>query len=77
MLLGAAGLVLVLDLVSGAQASTAGILWALGAMVGAAVYFVLSSDEDNGLPPHRAGRRRARPGRRSRCSSPAPSASSR
>ena len=26
-------------------------LWALGAMVGAAVYFVLSSGEDNGLPP--------------------------
>jgi drug/metabolite transporter (DMT)-like permease len=51
VLLGAAGLVLVLDLISGAQASTTGILWALGAMVGAAVYFVLSSDEDNGLPP--------------------------
>jgi drug/metabolite transporter (DMT)-like permease len=51
VLLGAAGLVLVLDLLSGAQASTVGILWALGAMVGAAVYFVLSSDEDNGLPP--------------------------
>jgi len=51
VLLGAAGLVLVLDLVSGAEASTAGILWALAAMVGAAVYFVLSSDEGNGLPP--------------------------
>jgi uncharacterized membrane protein len=36
VLLGAAGLVLVLDLISGAQASTTGILWALGAMVGAA-----------------------------------------
>ncbi|HZG88957.1 MAG TPA: DMT family transporter [Pseudonocardia sp.] len=49
-LLGAAGLVLVLDLVSGAQTSTVGILWALGAMGGAAVYFVLSADGDNGLP---------------------------
>ena len=51
VLLAGAGLVLVLDLLSGAQVSTAGILWALAAMVGAAVYFVLSSDEDNGLPP--------------------------
>jgi drug/metabolite transporter (DMT)-like permease len=51
VLLAGAGLVLVLDLASGAQASITGILWALGAMVGAAVYFVLSSDEDNGLPP--------------------------
>lgn len=50
-LVAAAGLVLVLDLTSGAQASAAGILWALAAMAGAAVYFVLSSDEDNGLPP--------------------------
>lgn len=46
----AAGLVLVLDLVSGADLSTAGVLWALGAMVGAATYFVISADEDNGLP---------------------------
>jgi drug/metabolite transporter (DMT)-like permease len=51
VLLGALGLVLVLDLLSGADASTTGILWALAAMVGAAVYFVLSSDDDNGLPP--------------------------
>ena len=28
-----------------------GVLWALGAMVGAATYFVLSADEGNGLPP--------------------------
>ena len=26
------------------------MLWALGAMVGAATYFVISADEDNGLP---------------------------
>lgn len=46
----AGGLVLVLDVVSGAELSTAGVLWALGAMVGAASYFVISADEDNGLP---------------------------
>ena len=46
----ATGLVLVLDGVSGAELSTAGVLWALGAMVGAATYFVISADEDNGLP---------------------------
>ena len=46
----AGGLVLVLDVVSGAQLSTIGVLWALGAMVGAASYFVISADESNGLP---------------------------
>jgi drug/metabolite transporter (DMT)-like permease len=50
-MLGATGLVLVLDLASGAQASTTGIAWALAAMVGAAVYFVLSAQEAGGLPP--------------------------
>lgn len=54
-LLGAAiaafGLVLVLDLLSGADLSVTGVLWALAAMVGAATYFVISADEDNGLPP--------------------------
>lgn len=49
--LAAAGLVLVLDLVSGAELSVPGVLWALGAMVGAASYFVISADERNGLPP--------------------------
>ncbi|MCL3860824.1 EamA family transporter [Actinotalea sp. K2] len=49
--LAALGLVLVLDLLSGAEISTTGVLWALGAMVGAAAYFVISADEDNGLPP--------------------------
>ncbi len=44
------GLVLVLDLVSGAQVSVPGILWSLGAMAGAAVYFVLSAEESD-LPP--------------------------
>ena len=46
----AGGLVLVLDVVSGAELSAVGVLWALGAMVGAATYFVISADEDNGLP---------------------------
>ena len=65
----AGGLVLVLDVVSGAELSTVGVLWALGAMVGAATYFVISADEDNGLPGitprgrRPAGRRRGAPGR--------------
>lgn len=51
-LIGAAGLVLVLDLVSGVQASPEGIAWAVAAMFGAATYFVLnSSGGDDGLPP--------------------------
>ncbi len=49
--LAALGLVLVLDLLSGARLNPAGVAWALAAMVGAAVYFVVSADEDNGLPP--------------------------
>ncbi|HEX3004992.1 MAG TPA: EamA family transporter, partial [Angustibacter sp.] len=49
--LAAVGLVLVLDLLSGARLSPAGVAWALAAMVGAAVYFVVSADEGNGLPP--------------------------
>ena len=47
----ALGLVLVLDLLSGADLNAAGVLWALAAMVGLAAYFVISADEDNGLPP--------------------------
>ena len=49
--LAAGGLVLVLDLVSGADLSVVGVLWALGAMMGLAAYFVISADETNGLPP--------------------------
>lgn len=49
--LAAVGLVLVLDLVSGADLSVAGVAWALGAMVGAAFYFVVSAHEPDGLPP--------------------------
>ena len=47
----ALGLVLVLDLLSGASLSVPGVLWALGAMVGCATYFIISADGDNGLPP--------------------------
>lgn len=47
----AAGLMLVLDLISGADLNTSGVLWALGGMIGTAAYFVLSADEANGLPP--------------------------
>jgi drug/metabolite transporter (DMT)-like permease len=47
----ALGLVLVLDLLSGADLDSTGVLWALAAMLGAASYFVLSADQSNGLPP--------------------------
>jgi len=50
-LVAALGLVLVLDVVSGASLDAVGVAWALAAMVGLAVYFVLSASQDNGLPP--------------------------
>jgi drug/metabolite transporter (DMT)-like permease len=46
-----AGLVLVLNLVSGTQLSVVGTVSALLAMVGCAVYFVVNASTDNGLPP--------------------------
>ena len=49
--LAVAGLVLVLDLLSGAGLSVVGVLWALAAMVGATTHFVVSGDVSNGLPP--------------------------
>lgn len=45
-----AGLALVLDLLSGAQVDLQGMTWALLAMCGAAVYFILSARETH-LPP--------------------------
>jgi drug/metabolite transporter (DMT)-like permease len=45
------GLVLMLDILTGAQVNLGGILFALGAMIGAATYFVLSGRADTGLPP--------------------------
>lgn len=47
----ALGLVLVLDLFAGADVDLRGAAWALGAMVGAAAYFVISADERSGIPP--------------------------
>ncbi|MFC5728307.1 MULTISPECIES: EamA family transporter [Nocardioides] len=47
----ALGLLLVLDLFSGADFDVVGAAWALAAMVGAAAYFVISADERSGLPP--------------------------
>jgi drug/metabolite transporter (DMT)-like permease len=49
-LLATLGLVLVLDLVSGADLSAVGVAWAMVAMIGCATYFLLSAD-DTGLPP--------------------------
>src|SRR4051794_39508933 len=49
--LAALGLVLVLDLLSGADLAPDGVLWALAAMVGAATYFVMSADTRSGVPP--------------------------
>ncbi len=47
-----AGLALVLDVFGGrVELHVGGVLWALGAMLGAATYFVISADQDNGLPP--------------------------
>lgn len=44
------GLVLVLNLVSGAEVSLVGVLWALGAMAGVSVYFVVSAHDVDALP---------------------------
>ena len=53
--LAALGLVLVLDLVSGADLSVVGMLWALGAMLGCATYFLMAADRSTegevALPP--------------------------
>jgi drug/metabolite transporter (DMT)-like permease len=49
--LAAAGLVLVLDLLSGASLDPVGVLWALGAMVGASSYFVINAHDGLDLPP--------------------------
>ncbi|WP_298862880.1 EamA family transporter [uncultured Microbacterium sp.] len=46
-----AGLILMLDILTGARVDVGGIFWALAAMVGAATYFVLSAREDTGMPP--------------------------
>jgi drug/metabolite transporter (DMT)-like permease len=45
------GLVLVLDLIAGSRLAPVGVLWGLGAALGLAVFFVLSSRVDADLPP--------------------------
>ena len=45
------GLALVLELTSDADLSPVGVLWGLGAAVGLAVYFVVSAQTDDALPP--------------------------
>ena len=45
------GLVLVLDVLTGAGLDPVGVLWAMLAMLGVATYFVLSAQDGNGLPP--------------------------
>ena len=46
-----AGLLLVLDVFAVGSVDGIGVLWALGGMVGCAFFFVVSSGEENGLPP--------------------------
>jgi len=45
------GLVLMLDILTGRSVDVSGVLWAFGAMIGAAAYFLLSARSDTGLPP--------------------------
>ncbi len=45
------GLILVLDLAGATKVDLVGVLWGLGAAVGLAVYFVISSATDQALPP--------------------------
>lgn len=45
------GLALLINVVGGGPVSLAGIGWALAAMVGATVYFIISADTSNPLPP--------------------------
>lgn len=45
------GLVLVLDVLSGARIDPLGVAWGLGAAVGLATFFVLSARTDRAMPP--------------------------
>jgi drug/metabolite transporter (DMT)-like permease len=47
----ALGLLLVLDVLSGADLSLVGVAWAVLAMLGCATYFLMSGDDTNTLPP--------------------------
>src|SRR4029078_659797 len=44
------GLVPVLDLLSGADVSLVGVMWAMAAMVAVSYYWLVSADEDGALP---------------------------
>jgi drug/metabolite transporter (DMT)-like permease len=50
-LIAALGLLLVLDVLSGADLSLVGVAWAVLAMLGCATYFLMSGDDSNTLPP--------------------------
>lgn len=47
----AVGLILVLGVVTGTRLDPVGVLWAMGAMVGASCYFILSAEDPVGVPP--------------------------
>lgn len=47
----AGGLLLLLDIVTGDGLSVVGVLWALGGMLGVAIYFILSADATADIPP--------------------------
>lgn len=47
----AVGLVLLLDVLGGASVDALGVLFALGAMIGAVAYFIISANDTSGLPP--------------------------
>ena len=47
----AVGLVLLINVFGGVHISLVGVGWALGAMIGATVYFIISGDTSNPLPP--------------------------
>ncbi|MFI6584511.1 EamA family transporter [Embleya sp. NPDC050493] len=49
--LAAVGLILAVDLISGADLAWSGVAWALAAMVGLTAYFLIAADTDTGLPP--------------------------
>lgn len=46
-----AGLLLVLDVLTGRPVDPVGVIWALVGMIGAATYFVLGAHDAEGLPP--------------------------
>jgi drug/metabolite transporter (DMT)-like permease len=45
------GLVLMLDILTGARVDAIGVLWALGGMTGTVIFFLVSARHDTGIPP--------------------------